>query len=141
MDVYSKEKRSEVMSKVPSSNTGPEMLVRRQLHALGVRFRLHRADLPGKPDIVLPKYSSVIFVHGCFWHHHRGCKKSALPTSNVEFWTKKIGNNVRRDRRNAAALRRLGWRVLVIWECQIRTGTHLPKLNRFLTLPQPDLSR
>lgn len=132
MDVYSKEKRSEVMSKVPSTHTGPELLVRKQLHSLGIRFRLHREDLPGKPDIVLPKYGSVVFVHGCFWHHHKGCKKSKMPTSNVEFWDRKIGNNVKRDRRNAAALRRLGWRVLVIWECQIRTGAHLSKLARFL---------
>ena len=131
MDIYSREKRSEVMSKVRSSGTGPELTVRRQLHSQGFRFRLHDKELPGKPDIVLPKYRSVVFVHGCFWHHHTGCPKSKLPTSNAEFWTEKILANVRRDRRNISELKRLGWRVLVIWECDIRTGKYLGKLNRF----------
>lgn len=132
MDVYSREKRSEVMSKVRSSNTGPEMIVRRKLHSLGFRYRLHGKDLPGKPDIILPKHRSVVFVHGCFWHHHTDCPKSKLPTSNADFWEKKIFRNVRRDEQAVSELRQLGWRVLIIWECEIRTGSYLTKLDDFL---------
>jgi DNA mismatch endonuclease (patch repair protein) len=132
MDVYSSEKRSEVMSKVRSSDTGPEMIVRRKLHSLGFRFRLYSKKLPGKPDIVLPKYRSVVLVHGCFWHHHTECPKSRLPASNAEFWRNKILRNVRRDEQNIAELIRLGWRVLVIWECEIKNGSYMESLNKFL---------
>lgn len=132
MDVYSREKRSEVMSKVRSSNTGLEMAVRRKLHSLGFRYRLHGKDLPGKPDIVLPKYRSVIFVHGCFWHHHVGCPKSKLPVSNADFWRKKIFRNVQRDEQNIYELERLGWRAVAVWECEVRTGVYVDKLIRFL---------
>lgn len=132
MDVYSREKRSEVMSKVRSSDTGPEMIVRKKLHSLGFRFRLHGKHLPGKPDIILPKHRSVVFVHGCFWHHHSGCPKSKLPATNADFWRKKIFRNVQRDEQVVSDLRQLGWRVLVVWECEIRTGVYLEKVNGFL---------
>lgn len=131
MDIYSKEKRSEIMSKVRSSGTKPEVLVRKKLHSLGFRFRLKGKSLPGKPDVVLPKYKTVVFVHGCFWHHHKGCGKSKLPTSNVEFWETKIFENVRRDTKIKSQLKKLGWRVLVIWECETKNDKYAPKLIRF----------
>ncbi len=107
------------MRQVKAANSKPEMIVRRLLHRLGYRFRLHRKDLPGKPDIVLPKYKSAIFIHGCFWHHHEGCKKSKLPTSNAQFWREKIMANVTRDKQSLDALSKLGWKVMVIWECEV----------------------
>ena len=119
-DVFSKEKRSWIMGRVKGANTKPEMVVRRWLHAHGYRFRLHRADLPGKPDIVLAKYRTVVFVHGCFWHGHPGCGHADLPASNREYWEKKIGRNVVRDRERRRELRKLGWRVVTIWECSTR---------------------
>lgn len=133
MDIYSREKRSALMSNVRTANTTPELVVRRQLHSLGFRFRLHNKTLPGKPDITLPKHRIVIFVHGCFWHHHKNCPKSKLPSTNREFWAEKIASNVTRDTKKTAALRRLGWRVLVIWECETKTGRFNAKLNRFLS--------
>jgi DNA mismatch endonuclease (patch repair protein) len=131
MDIYSREKRSELMSKVRTAGTTPELIVRRTLHSLGFRFRLHGKYLPGKPDIVLPKYHSVIFVHGCFWHHHRHCKKSKLPQSNAEFWRAKIHKNVERDSLKIAELIKLGWRVLVIWECETKNRSFEAKLSTF----------
>lgn len=121
MDVHTREQRSRNMAAIRSENTKPEVRVRSALHALGFRFRLHRKDLPGRPDIVLPKHASVIFVHGCFWHCHRCKYGSVVPATRAEFWAAKRKGNVDRDRRNAAALRRLGWRVAVIWECEVRT--------------------
>src|SRR5947209_5891081 len=129
MDIYSREKRSELMSKVRTANTSPEIIVRRQLHSLGFRFRLHGKTLPGKPDIILPKYKIIIFVHGCFWHHHRNCPKSKLPTTNKEFWSEKIASNVTRDAKKTAALRKLGWHVFVIWECETKTGRFVARLS------------
>lgn len=131
MDIYCREKRSEIMSKVRSSDTKPEVAVRRVLHSLGFRFRLHSKALPGKPDIVLPKHRSVVFVHGCFWHHHEGCGKSKLPVTNAEFWQTKIAENVSRDMKTIRALKRLGWRVLVIWECETKSGTFAKRLAKF----------
>ena len=133
MDIYSREKRSELMSNVRTTGTNPEMIVRRKLHSLGYRFRLNSKKLPGKPDIVLPKYHSVIFVHGCFWHHHIGCGKSKLPTTNAEFWQNKIFSNVRRDRSNLRALKKDSWQVLVIWECEAKADSFERKLKKFLT--------
>lgn len=103
-----------------SKDTKPEILVRKLLHGLGYRFRLCRKDLPGKPDIVLPKYRTVIFVHGCFWHQHAGCKAASRPSTNVEFWEKKFARNRERDARVEAELAALGWRVIVIWECEVK---------------------
>jgi DNA mismatch endonuclease, patch repair protein len=120
------------MSGVRTSGTAPEMVVRRKLHSLGFRFRLHSKRLPGKPDIVLPKYHSVIFVHGCFWHHHEGCPKSKLPTSNAEFWANKISGNVRRDEKNIRDLEHMGWRTLVVWECETKNESYISKITDFL---------
>jgi len=120
------------MSLVKAADSKPEILVRQQLHKLGYRFRLHYKKLPGKPDIVLPKYMSVILVNGCFWHHHKGCKKSKLPQNNRKFWTEKIMANVARDKRVFGALKTLGWRSLVIWECEITSPTLPKRLIRFL---------
>lgn len=120
------------MSLVKAANSRPEIIVRQQLHKLGYRFRLHYKKLPGKPDIVLPKYKSVIFVNGCFWHHHKGCKKSKLPQTNREFWTEKIMSNVARDQRTLVALKTLGWKSLVIWGCEVSSPTLPKRLNRFL---------
>jgi DNA mismatch endonuclease (patch repair protein) len=109
------------MAAIRSRNTKPEVRVRRVLHGMGFRFRLHRKDLPGRPDIVLPKFRTAIFVHGCFWHCHRCKYGSVVPATRAEFWAAKRGGNVARDRRNRAALGRLGWRVVVVWECEVRT--------------------
>jgi DNA mismatch endonuclease (patch repair protein) len=118
MDIVSKKVRSRMMASVGSANTKPEKIVRSILHGLGYRFRLHRKDLPGSPDIVLPKYKKVIFVHGCFWHQHDGCPKSKRPTSRTEFWNKKLDGNIHRDKKNISQLQALGWTVDIIWECQ-----------------------
>ena len=118
MDKISPEKRSWTMSQVKNSNTNPEKRVRSLLHSLGYRFRLYDKKLPGNPDIVLNKYKSAIFVHGCFWHRHEGCKKSTTPKSNTEYWSKKFIDNVYRDKSNIEDLINLGWSVLIIWECE-----------------------
>lgn len=118
-DVYSQEKRSQVMRRVRAKNTGPEMRVRSALHRSGYRFRLHKGDLPGKPDIVLPRYHTVIFVNGCFWHQHPGCRKATIPQNNRRFWKKKLTRTVERDEQNRAALRDLGWNIITIWECEM----------------------
>lgn len=129
MDSITKERRSWNMSRIKGSNTAPELVVRSLLHRMGLRFRLHRKDLPGKPDIVLPRHRTVVFVHGCFWHRHSGCAFAYSPKSNIEFWSKKFASNVRRDRSARAALRREGWSVKTIWECETRDEQ---KLNRVL---------
>jgi len=117
-DLISPERRSWNMSRIRSRDTKPELVVRSVLHRLGYRFRLHDARLPGKPDIVLPKHETVLFVHGCFWHRHRGCPFCYTPKSNRAFWNAKFKQNVVRDSKNKRKLKRLGWRILVIWECQ-----------------------
>jgi DNA mismatch endonuclease (patch repair protein) len=116
------------MSRIKGQNTKPEIRVRSMLHQLGFRFRLHRSDLPGKPDITLPKYRTVIFVHGCFWHKHPGCRLAYTPRSNEAFWSEKLASNVKRDKRNQRALRKLGWSVRIIWECQTKDWNRLQKL-------------
>lgn len=108
------------MAGIKGRDTKPELAVRRIAHKLGLRFRLHRKDLPGRPDLVFPRRRLAVFVHGCFWHRHDGCRYAYTPKSRVAFWTKKFAENVARDRRNEEALRDLGWRVLVIWECITR---------------------
>lgn len=113
--------RSDIMRAVKRANTKPEMIVRQALHALGLRFRLHRRDLPGSPDIVLPKFRTVIFVHGCFWHRHPGCRYATTPKSRQEYWLPKFESNVERDARKEAQLRELDWRVVVIWECETKS--------------------
>lgn len=121
-DVHNTATRSRNMAAIRSVNTKPEMRVRSALHALGYRFRLHRKDLPGRPDIVLPRLRTVIFVHGCFWHCHRCKYGSVVPATRADFWAAKRAGNVARDRRNRSALRRAGWRVFVLWECEVRTA-------------------
>lgn len=133
MDTVSAERRSEIMRRVRSVNTGPELAVRRLAHGLGYRFRLHRRDLPGRPDLVFPGRHKVIFVHGCFWHRHKGCALARIPKSRVEFWSRKLEGNARRDGRNERALRQAGWGVMTIWECQTRDLARLAtRIGRFL---------
>ena len=119
-DIFDRKKRSEIMSRVRGRDTEPEMIVRKIAHGLGFRFRLHRRDLPGSPDLMFPRYRAVIMVHGCFWHRHPGCKYASSPKTRVRFWEDKFEGNVVRDRRNEGALDELGWRVMVIWECETR---------------------
>ena len=113
--------RSAIMAKVKSRDTGPEMEVRRALHRAGHRFRLHRPDLPGRPDLLFPRHKVALFVHGCFWHWH-GCKRSRMPKSNVEYWKAKIERNTRRDDQTRSTLESIGWRARIIWECEIIKG-------------------
>lgn len=117
--------RSRIMGAVRQKNTGPETIVRQILHGLGLRFRLHRKDLPGTPDIVLPKHRSVVFVHGCFWHRHSGCSKTTFPKTRAGFWQEKFDRNVNRDLRNERALCDQGWKVIVVWECETRDRLRL----------------
>ena len=119
MDIWSKQKRSEVMSKILGKNTKPEMVLRSALFKEGFRFRIHRKDLPGKPDIVLSKYKTAIFVHGCFWHFHKDCKEGRIPSSNSKYWEEKLNHNVIKDKLNIEALQKDGWKVYIIWECEI----------------------
>lgn len=128
MDVHNPEQRSRNMAAIRDKNTLPEIRVRSLLHALGYRYRLHRKDLPGRPDIVLPKYRTVIFVHGCFWHCHDCRWGSVIPTTRPEFWAAKRGGNVERDAKHEAALESAGWKVLTIWECETRDAEALRRL-------------
>lgn len=133
MDIFSREKRSQIMSRVSGKNTKPELVVRSLLHNMGYRFRLHRNDLPGKPDITLPRYKKVIFVHGCFWHGHSDCPRSKRPTTNQIFWREKLDKNIERDKVSENKLRELGWNVLVIWTCEVKSTIRLQsKLLSFL---------
>ena len=119
-DIVSPEHRSKIMSMIKSKNTKPEMLVRSVCHEMGLRYRLHRKDLPGKPDLVFPKHRLCIFVHGCFWHRHSGCKYAYTPKSRVDFWLPKLARNVERDLAAQQALQALGWRVAIVWECHTK---------------------
>lgn len=118
------------MSRIRAKNTKPEMLVRSLLHKQGYRFRLHQHNLPGKPDICLPKYKTVIFVHGCFWHAHENCKRSNIPKSNTDYWIPKIMRNVERDLMHRKSLKNMEWKVIVIWECELK---NLEELREKLT--------
>ena len=114
------EQRSRNMSAIKSKNTKPEIAVRKLLHSMGYRFRLHRKDLPGSPDIVLPKYKTVIFVHGCFWHRHENCKYASNPKTRREFWEKKFKENIERDKKTQEKLKNLGWKTNIVWECEVK---------------------
>ncbi|MCX4302207.1 MAG: DNA mismatch endonuclease Vsr [Alistipes sp.] len=131
-DIISPPKRSDIMSKIRGKNTKPEILVRKFLFSQGFRYRLNVKTLPGKPDIVLPKYKTVIFINGCFWHGHN-CKKGKLPSSNIDFWRKKISNNKLRDDKNFDLLVKLGWKVIIIWQCEIsKIDNRIKILNKLL---------
>jgi len=119
-DIFSKSKRSEIMSKISGKETKPEILVRKFLFSKGFRYRKNDKRLAGKPDIVLPKYKTTIFIHGCFWHHHENCSKSALPQTNYDFWKNKIQGNIERDEKNQKKLKEIGWKVIVLWQCEIK---------------------
>ncbi|WP_415713066.1 very short patch repair endonuclease [Maridesulfovibrio sp.] len=128
MDHLTPEKRSWNMSRIRGKDTKPEMVVRSLLHRMGYRFRLHRKDLPGKPDIVLPKYKTVLFVHGCYWHRHEGCRHATVPKTNTDFWMNKFNKNIERDQRVRQELQQLGWRVVTIWECETKDKQLLMKI-------------
>lgn len=128
MDIVSREKRSAMMAGIGSRNTKPELAVRRVAHKLGLRFRLHRRDLPGSPDLVFPKRKIAVFVHGCYWHRHSGCQYAYTPKSNVEFWLNKLQTNVDRDVRIKQELEGGGWNVIVIWECETKHDNTIAEL-------------
>ncbi|MGZ7132495.1 MAG: very short patch repair endonuclease [Halobacteriota archaeon] len=119
VDFLTPTQRSERMSRIRGKDSQPELALRHVLHRLGLRYRLHAKELPGKPDLVFPRHKAVVFVHGCFWHRHEGCKIATTPKSNTPFWVEKFEKNVARDNRSAAALTDLGWRVFVVWECDL----------------------
>lgn len=119
MDIWSKQKRSEVMSKIRGKNTKPEIILRSQLFKQGFRFRIHKKTLPGKPDIVLERYKTAIFVHGCFWHYHKGCREGRIPSANSKYWREKLLKNVEKDKMHIRELEELGWKVIIVWECEI----------------------
>lgn len=130
--------RSANMAKIRGKNTKPEMAVRRAAHALGLRFRLHRRELPGTPDLIFPRWKTAIFVHGCFWHRHEGCSKAGVPKTREAFWQAKFDRNVARDIRNVDALRASGWNVATVWECDTRDpGKLADQLRRIFGLPVP----
>ena len=133
MDNLTKEQRLRNMRNIRSNDTKPEKIVRSLLHRAGFRYRLHRRDLPGKPDIVFPSRRKVIYVHGCYWHQHPGCRRCTQPTSNREYWLPKLQRNVERDAENIIALDKLGWSALIVWECQVKdTEALLPRIITFL---------
>ncbi|QLG91184.1 DNA mismatch endonuclease Vsr [Pseudomonas yamanorum] len=135
MDVVDTATRSRMMSAIRGKDTVPEMVVRRFLHGLGYRYRIHRKDLPGKPDLVLPRLKVCIFVHGCFWHRHPGCAFATTPKTRPEFWNEKFQKNVARDLANIGALDAAGWRVLIVWECQLKNDPEtLVRLEQKLRL-------
>jgi DNA mismatch endonuclease (patch repair protein) len=119
-DIITIEQRSWLMSQIKEKNTKPEIAIRKLLHSKGFRFRIHDKRLAGKPDLLLPKYKTVIFIHGCFWHQHPGCSVSHMPKSNIEYWASKLGKNIIRDKKNKKELKKAGWKVIVIWECDIK---------------------
>lgn len=128
MDIISEERRSWNMSRIKGKDTKPELVVRSILHKMGYRFRLHRKDLPGTPDIVLPKYKTVIFLHGCFWHRHKGCKYAYTPKSRVKFWKDKFAETVKRDKQHLKQLKENGWEVFIVWECETKDMDKLKKI-------------
>ncbi|WP_280176735.1 very short patch repair endonuclease [Rhizobium hidalgonense] len=138
MDIFTQEKRSQIMSRVRCGNTKPELKLRQVLHGLKYRYRLHSKELPGKPDIVFPKFRKVIFVNGCFWHQHPGCKKAALPRTNHSYWEEKLANNVKRDAATIDKLAKIGWATMVVWECELKNldeVTH--RVEKYLRGCQP----
>lgn len=135
MDIWTKEKRSQVMSKIRGKNTKPELLLRSALFKLGLRYRIHRRDLPGKPDIIFPRLKKALFVHGCFWHFHQDCREGRIPSTNSKFWKEKLEKNILKDKRNIKSLEDMGWQVITIWECDIekRLDETLIMLQKFIS--------
>ncbi|WP_343586162.1 DNA mismatch endonuclease Vsr [Herbaspirillum sp.] len=129
-DFLSPAERSQLMSRIRGKDTRPEIALRRALHGMGFRYRLHGAGLPGKPDLVFPRYKAAIFVHGCFWHRHSGCNIATTPKSNTPFWVEKFEKNVTRDKRVIAQLQEQGWTVMVVWECQVSNATKTEQTAR-----------
>jgi DNA mismatch endonuclease (patch repair protein) len=132
-DVHDKKTRSYNMSRIRSKDTKPEILVRKFLFSKGYRYKLHDKNLPGKPDIVLPKYKTVIFIHGCFWHGHKGCKYYVVPKTRTKWWVTKINGNIVNDKRKKASVKKLGWKVITIWECQLKINKREKTLISLLT--------
>lgn len=135
MSFSTSKNRSRIMRAVGQKNTAPELRVRKVAHRMGLRFRLHRRDLPGSPDLVFPKYQLCLFVHGCYWHRHQNCKKTTTPKTNTLFWTQKFDQNTRRDKRKIDELEKMGWRTAVIWECETEDMEYV---ESFLTLLTTD---
>lgn len=133
VDTFTKYQRSECMRRVRGKNTKPEMFIRRLIFNMGYRYRLHRRDLPGCPDLVFPRYKKVLFVHGCFWHSHPGCKRARMPASNQDYWRSKLERNSRRDEANQAALLAAGWGVMIVWECEVNNSDLAEKIKLFLS--------
>lgn len=131
-DTFTKSKRSEIMSRISSKHTLPEVLVRKALYSLGCRYRLHDKNLSGKPDIVIRKSKMAVFVNGCFWHQHKGCKRRSVPKSNLNYWKNKLKLNVEKQKRDISELRKNGWRIFVIWECEAKKPKVL--LNKVETI-------
>ncbi len=125
MDTFSRERRSEIMGRIKGRDTRPEMIVRRIVYRLGFRYRLHKKNLPGCPDLTLGKIRTVIFVHGCFWHRHPGCARATVPSTRADWWRSKLEKNATRDRKTELCLRELGWRVVVVWECETKRPAEL----------------
>lgn len=144
MDVFTSNIRRKIMTKVSGKDTRPEILVRKILFASGFRFRLNDKRYPGKPDIVLPKYKVVVFIHGCFWHQHEGCSRSKRPETRKEFWDQKLDANIERDKRNIQQLRDMGWRVAVVWECAIKKKSAFEQtmisLESWIRSDEPEIS-
>jgi DNA mismatch endonuclease, patch repair protein len=136
MDKLDPERRSANMARVRGKDTAAEMRVRRIAHGMGLRFRLHRQDLPGKPDLAFPKHRLAVFVHGCFWHRHRGCSRASMPATRPEFWQAKFEGNIARDRRQEEALKALEWTVLILWECELRDDSWVEMRLREATSPR-----
>ncbi|MBN2402764.1 MAG: DNA mismatch endonuclease Vsr [Spirochaetes bacterium] len=129
-DVHNKNTRSYNMSRIRHKDTKPEIIVRKFLHSKGLRYRLHDKKLPGKPDLVLKKYNTVVQIHGCFWHRHKGCKYFVIPKTRTEWWLNKINDNINRDKENKKKLKKLGWKTFVIWECKLRGNKRADTLNK-----------
>lgn len=133
-DIFSKAKRSDIMSKISGKETKPEILVRKFLFSNGFRYRKNLKKLPGTPDIVLLKYKTAIFVNGCFWHGHKNCKKAALPATNINFWQNKINGNIKRDKAKKLLLKKMGYKVITIWQCQLNSNNRKKTLNRLIKM-------
>ncbi|MDQ6707565.1 MAG: very short patch repair endonuclease [Acidobacteriota bacterium] len=134
MDTLSAERRSDNMRRIRSKDTSPEITVRKLVHGMGFRYRLHVARLPGKPDLVFARLKKIIEVRGCFWHQHNGCSDSRIPKSRIDYWAPKLARNIKRDRENERQLTALGWQVLTIWECELKSpASYTQRIRRFLS--------